>query len=117
MILGEPLQQYYVVTVPLPESMSLPLSWREPLAMLLIHPAQHAQRPLELLLRVLFGISPAEYRLIEKLMQGIPLKRCAYDLDISLETARSHLKSIFQRTHTSRQVDLLRLIQQVSYGQ
>ncbi|HVL10333.1 MAG TPA: hypothetical protein VM512_14425 [Burkholderiaceae bacterium] len=113
---GEPLQRYYIVIVPLPDAMGMQLPGQDPLALIMVHAAQHEKRPVDLLLRMLFGISPAEYRLIEKLMQGLPIKTCAFELGISLETARSHLKSIFRRTQTSRQVDLLRLVQQLAYG-
>lgn len=114
--LGAPPQQHYLVAVPLPEAMSTPLTALEPLALLMVHPARHEQVQVDMLLRVLFGISPAEYRLIEKLMLGLAIKECAFELGISTETARSQLKSIFRRTRTSRQVELLRLIQQLTYG-
>jgi DNA-binding CsgD family transcriptional regulator len=63
-----------------------------------------------LVLQRLYGLSPAEGRLAALLFQGRRLEEAAEELGISLHTARNQLKSIFQRTGSRRQSDLMRLL-------
>jgi DNA-binding CsgD family transcriptional regulator len=51
-----------------------------------------------------------EGRLADMLAAGKELKSAADHLKMSEQTARTHLKSIFQKTGTNRQTDLVRLI-------
>lgn len=57
-----------------------------------------------------FNLSAQEARLSLALADGLSLAECSEIFYISLHTARSHLKSIFAKTETRRQSDLLRLI-------
>jgi DNA-binding CsgD family transcriptional regulator/PAS domain-containing protein len=61
-------------------------------------------------LRKLFRLSPAEIRLAEMLAEGISLSTAANRLNVTSETARHHLKSIFNKAGVRRQVDLVRLV-------
>jgi DNA-binding CsgD family transcriptional regulator len=54
-----------------------------------------------------FGLSPAEARLAALLFAGASLRSCAQALSIKYETARSYLKSVFQKTGTHRQAELV----------
>lgn len=66
------------------------------------------------LLQALFGLTPAEIRLVHHLMQNDePLTVIAGQMQLSLNTLRTQLKAIFQKTHTGRQSDLLRLMGQL----
>lgn len=66
------------------------------------------------LLRALFGLTPAEIRLVQHLMlNDDPLTVVAGQMQLSLNTLRTQLKAIFQKTHTRRQADLLRLVGQL----
>lgn len=62
------------------------------------------------LLRRTFGLTQTEAMLVSHLAREVPLPLVAELLGISFETARSHLKRVFQKTETNRQSDLLRLI-------
>ncbi len=62
------------------------------------------------LLRSLFGLSPAEARLASLLVAGKSLENAAKELNISRHTARAQLKSIFARTGTNRQPDLVQRV-------
>ena len=62
--------------------------------------------PIELL-RSRFGLTPAEARLALHLVAGETLRSAEVKLSISYETARTHLKSIFSKTGTSRQAELV----------
>ena len=54
-----------------------------------------------------FHLTHAEARLVGHLVAGASLRSCAKALDITYETARSYLKSAFQKTGTHRQAELV----------
>lgn len=58
----------------------------------------------------LFGLTRAEARLAQMLAAGQSLKKAAERLVIAESTARSQLKSIFAKTNTNRQSQLVRLL-------
>ncbi len=57
-----------------------------------------------------FLLSPAESRLCGHLVRGLTLADCAVQLGISVETARSHLKRVFEKTGARRQAELMLLL-------
>ena len=57
-----------------------------------------------------FGLTPAEARLALHLVTGETLRSAAVKLGISYETARTHLKNIFNKTGTCRQTQLIVII-------
>jgi DNA-binding CsgD family transcriptional regulator len=59
------------------------------------------------LLRCHFGLTPAEARLALHLVAGETLRSAEVKLSITYETARTHLKNIFNKTGTCRQAELL----------
>ncbi len=60
-----------------------------------------------------FGLSPAEARLLEHLACGESVSEAAEALRISTHTARTHLAHIFAKTDTSRQADLIALVNRI----
>src|SRR5262245_29362990 len=62
------------------------------------------------LLRGHFDLTPSEARLVLRLVAGDKLRSAAVKLDISYETARGHLKNIFNKTGVRRQTELVVLI-------
>src|SRR5215475_13480264 len=58
-------------------------------------------------LEIRFGLRPAEARLVALLFAGASLRSCAEALGIRYETARSYLKSVFQKTGAHRQAELV----------
>ncbi len=62
------------------------------------------------LLRSLFGLTAAESKLAAALVNGMSIENYAKATNVSYNTARSHLKSIFVKTRTHRQVDLVILL-------
>ena len=54
-----------------------------------------------------FGLTPAEVRLVLRLVAGDSLRSAAKALGIQYETVRTHLKSVFQKTGTRRQAELV----------
>jgi DNA-binding CsgD family transcriptional regulator/PAS domain-containing protein len=64
-------------------------------------------------LRSALGLTPAEARLTARLCEGDDLAAAAYSLGISVHTARTQLKSVFAKTGTSRQAELVALANNV----
>lgn len=56
----------------------------------------------------LYGLTEAESRLVDRLCAGRSLQEAADELAVSTNTVRTHLRSVFAKTNTSRQSDLLR---------
>jgi DNA-binding CsgD family transcriptional regulator len=82
----------------------------DPVAVLFLSdPGRRQEAPAELLQR-LFGLTPAESRVLENLVAGHSLKATAGILGVSQNTARHHLKAIFDKTGTSRQVNVVKLV-------
>src|SRR5262245_35879201 len=57
-----------------------------------------------------FDLTPAEARLVVRLITGESLRPCANTLGIKYETVRTHLKSVFQKTGTHRQAELVTVV-------
>lgn len=64
-------------------------------------------------LRQLYGLTPAEARIAVELSLGYDPKRIAERLSLSIHTVRVHVARIFAKTETSRQADLVRLLERV----
>ena len=54
-----------------------------------------------------FGLTPAEVRLAALIVTGVSPKQAAEQLGIARETARNQLKSVFAKTGTHRQSELV----------
>jgi DNA-binding CsgD family transcriptional regulator len=57
-----------------------------------------------------FGLTPAEARMLQHLAAGATVNEAIEALDISPNTAKTHLARIFSKTGASRQTDLIALI-------
>lgn len=58
----------------------------------------------------LFALTPAEAKLVRCLASGLTLEQAAVELGVRIETVRSRLKVVFQKTGTHRQAELVRLV-------
>lgn len=67
-------------------------------------------------LRELFGLSPAETRIALALFEGLDPRQTAERLNLSFYTVRAHLVRIFDKTHTTGQADLARLMMRLVGG-
>lgn len=61
-----------------------------------------------------FRLTGAELQLLVALMDGFTSQGAADRFGVSIETVRTHLKRIFSKTDTTRQVDLVRKIGQIA---
>lgn len=80
------------------------------LLLLVATPVGTPHVPKEGLLAGLFDLSPAEDRLARALVDGMTAQDCAAAFSVSIETIRSQVKSIFAKTGTTRQSDLIQLL-------
>ena len=71
-------------------------------------------RPMPVVLQNLFGLTPAECRIALLLADGRSAKEIAQVVGVAANTMKSHLSSIFSKTSTSGQVQLVRLLTQLS---
>lgn len=82
----------------------------ETLAMIFVYDPEQNVEGSETLLDDLYGLTPAEARLAVLLAQGKSLQEACDLLNVTLNTARTHLKHIFSKTDTNRQSELVRLV-------
>jgi DNA-binding CsgD family transcriptional regulator len=68
------------------------------------------KNPVDFLFGDLYGLTEAESRLVSELMGGGGLTAAAESLGLSRNTVHSQLASVFQKTGTRRQGELLRLL-------
>ena len=96
---------YTVIVSPLPLRLGT-----EPAALVLVaDPETHHHAPPDWLCR-LYGMTPAEARLALALVNGESPKTYAASLDRSMPTIRTQLQSIFVKTDTRGQTDLVRTL-------
>ena len=60
--------------------------------------------------QAVFGISEGQLRVAHQIAQGFGLKSVAATLDISINTARTHLARLYEKTGVSSQTALVRLL-------
>ena len=101
----------------------LPLQWRNgrnplgPLpgaaAIIIQNPAEIPKPPLQALAE-LYGLTPAEQKVLELIAEGVAPQEAADRLSVSLTTVKTHLQHVFAKTGTGRQADLVRLVAQAT---
>jgi DNA-binding CsgD family transcriptional regulator len=114
---GRGKQPLHIMGVPIPiDSQTTLMVGHGPVAMLVIDdPDQRPYVPHEII-AALFGLTPSEARLLLALSQGQTLTQYTVELHVTQNTARTHLKSIFAKTKTSRQSDLVRLMNGITHS-
>ena len=82
----------------------------EPVAVLFItDPDRPQEAPPELLQRI-YGLTPAEAKVVEQLVTGSSVAEVARTLALSEHTVREHLGVAFEKTGTKRQAELVRRV-------
>ncbi|NOT27984.1 MAG: helix-turn-helix transcriptional regulator [Acidobacteria bacterium] len=81
-----------------------------PAAIIIVSDPERVMIPDAETLGELFELTPAEAALTRLFAQGITLGEAAARLGLRLDTVRTRLKTIFEKTNTHRQADLLRLV-------
>jgi DNA-binding CsgD family transcriptional regulator len=88
----------------------LVLSSERMTAVAFINDPSRRQRPAQEMLRVAYGMTPAECRVALLLSDGRAPREIAEMVGVSFSTVRSQLKSIFAKTNVRRQGELIRLL-------
>ena len=81
---------------------------------LLITDMEERKRPSQELLRVIYGLTPAEVALAIIFADGLTIEECADLLCITVGSARQRLKSLMSKTETHRQADLAIVLEKIS---
>ena len=102
---GRPLS---VLVAPMMPSSASPLSHSPRVAIFITDPEAPQPTNIERL-AAMFDLTPAESRMAGQLLQGRSVIEAANALGITQQTARVHLKRIFEKTSTGRQSELMRL--------
>ena len=77
--------------------------------LLIVDPEERHAASVELLI-ALYGLTQREAMLASRLSTGRTMEKAADDLGMTYQTARSHLRRIFDKTTTSRQAELVMLL-------
>jgi DNA-binding CsgD family transcriptional regulator len=67
-------------------------------------------------LREQWGFTLAEAQLAQQLMRGCSLEEAAQRVSVSKNTVRSQLRSLFMKTETHRQAELVRVLLTLSHA-
>ena len=104
---GRPLA---VLVCPASQQMTSPMTGGTAAAIVFINDPEQVVIPHEPDLQALFGLTPAEARLTRLLAQGASLGEAADLLGVREATVRSRLKSVFLKTGTHRQAELIGVV-------
>jgi DNA-binding CsgD family transcriptional regulator len=86
----------------------------QPAALLTVALPQTAGEVDPILIGSMFDLTPAEVRLAERLMKGDDMTCIAAAHRVSLATLRTQLRSVFSKTDTHRQAELVALLMRVT---
>ncbi|WP_432241293.1 helix-turn-helix transcriptional regulator [Herbaspirillum robiniae] len=81
-----------------------------PLALVILQDMARQRMPRGPVLRKMYGLTPAEARLAEALLDNQTVESYSLAVGVSRNTVRTHLASLFAKTGTRRQAELLRML-------
>ena len=107
-------RSYQVMTFPLRGGLPQFRGLRVPsLAVFIVDPEQQLLEAPEILAHM-FGLTGKEAQVAARLAEGKSIEQLAGELGMRYETARTHMRHIFDKTSTSRQSELVSLIARIS---
>jgi DNA-binding CsgD family transcriptional regulator len=107
---GEQNRQVFIT--PLPAASPFAKDWQTPLALVLVIEAGNTLSTLQLLGK-LYDLTPAELRVASALLDGNSPEEYAQQAGVTQNTVSSQLKSLFRKTGTRRQSELVALLSRV----
>jgi DNA-binding CsgD family transcriptional regulator len=101
-------QPLHVTILPVPESRRSMVA--VPSALVFVSDPAVRPKSRAVFMKMMYGLTPAESRFADLLLQGLEVGEIADRLGITIETARCHLKRVLAKTGTRRQTELIRLM-------
>ena len=101
---------FQVLVTPLHPAHDLATSWQMPLVLVIISDTHQMSEAAAGRMRQMYGLTPAEARLVGEVTDGKTLAEIAEQRAVSVSTLRSQLVATFGKTGVRRQVDLVRLV-------
>ena len=83
---------------------------QKPVAVVFVSDPEREPEAVPEILQRLYGLTSREAEVAALLMQGIDLREAAGQLGVGMNTARTHLRLIFEKTDTHRQSELVHLL-------
>jgi DNA-binding CsgD family transcriptional regulator len=108
--LSRPSQKRALVAVVTPLRRPSSAAHGGPVAAVFVTDPERRRRPCTTLLREVYGLTPAEARVAACLADGRSLREMADSFEVTLETVRSQLKRVFDKTGTRRQAGLVSVL-------
>ncbi len=71
--------------------------------------------PSAAVLKLIYGLSPAEAKIAQGISRGDSLEEVAARAGVRITTARTQLASIFEKTNTRRQAKLVALLSRLAH--
>lgn len=104
-------QRYNLIITPYPSRSTSHLGLNTRIcAAVFIHDTRQASKLSSDLLKTLYKLTPSEIRLAEGVVDGLTPAEAATKFGVSINTTRSQLRSLFAKTDTQRQAELVRLL-------
>lgn len=85
--------------------------FRSTAALLVVTEVAHPEAPLTNIITGLFDLTPSEARVLQGLSAGLTIEAMAKRFGTGRETVRTQTKSVYRKTGTTGQIDLLLLLQ------
>lgn len=85
-------------------------SYPAPVALLVLHDPEKVRDTRLAAFKIHYGLTPAEAKLAVEMLAGDGRAAAAARCGISVNTARTHLMRVFEKTGVSRQAELIRLL-------
>jgi DNA-binding CsgD family transcriptional regulator len=105
---------YHVTATPLRRNTNAPVSTRTPVALVLISDPERQRLVGADALKQAFNLTSREALLARLLAEGQSLQAAAERMRMRYETARTHLRHVLSKTGTSRQAELVGLVERLS---
>ena len=67
-------------------------------------------------LRAAYGLTPAEVRAAELIAEGLSTEEAARELEVSVNTVKTHLNKVYEKTNTGNRARLVKLLLSLSVG-
>lgn len=100
----------HLIVTPLPSLFHPQHTLSKNFALIVVQDLSIPMHTKEFLLTQMYGLSVAEARVACALLKGSTPKQIAVDSGVAISTIRSQLKSIFSKTGTSKQTELMQIL-------